>query len=33
MSDITGKNAYEQAGQWQLIWWRFRHHKLAMIGA
>lgn len=21
------------AGQWRLIWWRFRHHRLAMIGA
>ena len=21
------------AGQWRLIWWRFRNHRLAMIGA
>jgi peptide/nickel transport system permease protein len=21
------------ASQWQLIWWKFRKHKLAMIGA
>ena len=21
---------YFQAGQWQIIWWRFRRHKLAM---
>ena len=24
---------YYTASQWQLIWWRFRRHKLAMIGA
>lgn len=25
--------AIDQASQWRLIWWRFRHHRLAMIGA
>lgn len=23
----------DHASQWRLIWWRFRHHRLAMIGA
>jgi peptide/nickel transport system permease protein len=27
------ETAMQQAGQWRLIWWRFRHHRLAMIGA
>lgn len=25
-------NEFEVASQWQLIWWKFRKHKLAMIG-
>lgn len=25
------KEAYEVASQWQLMWWKFRKHKLAMI--
>jgi len=24
---------YYTASQWQLVWWRFRRHKLAMVGA
>lgn len=24
---------YFTASQWQLVWWRFRHHKMAMVGA
>lgn len=24
---------YYTASQWQLVWWRFRRHKLAMLGA
>lgn len=26
------KLRYYSASQWQLIWWRFRHHKMAMAG-
>jgi len=26
------KQSLEVASQWQLIWWRFRKHKLAMVG-
>ena len=38
MSLLTGKKRNEderffQASQWQLIWWKFRKHKLAMIGS
>ena len=37
MNALTGKQKTEderlfQASQWQLIWWKFRKHKLAMIG-
>jgi peptide/nickel transport system permease protein len=27
------KLRYFTASQWQLIWWRFRHHKMALLGA
>lgn len=30
--DKKGEDFY-RAGQWQLVWWKFRHHKLANIGA
>jgi peptide/nickel transport system permease protein len=30
--DEKGEDFY-RAGQWQLVWWKFRHHKLANIGA
>jgi peptide/nickel transport system permease protein len=38
MSELTGKQRTQeerlfQASQWQLIWWKFRKHKVAMIGA
>lgn len=26
-------NQLEVASQWQLMWWKFRHHKVAMFGA
>jgi len=29
----TGEEKLFLASQWQLIWWKFRKHKLAMIGA
>jgi peptide/nickel transport system permease protein len=37
MSVIAGKKRQEderffQASQWQLIWWKFRKHKMAVIG-
>ena len=25
------RHAVEAAGQWQLIWWRFKRHKLALV--
>jgi peptide/nickel transport system permease protein len=31
--DEQEKERYFAASQWQLIWWKFRKHKLAMIGA
>jgi len=38
MTFLTGKRRTEderffQASQWQLIWWKFRRHRLAMIGS
>lgn len=32
-SDEARMQAYYTASQWQLIWWRFRKHRLAFIGA
>lgn len=29
--DATGEEAYYVASQWQLIWWKFRKHRLAMV--
>lgn len=29
----TETNQLEVASQWKLMWWKFRHHKVAMIGA
>ena len=29
--DKNGQEAYYVASQWQLMWWKFRKHKLAMI--
>jgi len=31
-AQTTQDERYFQASQWQLIWWKFRKHKLAMIG-
>ncbi len=31
MSDAQEKAAYVVASQWQLMWWKFRKHKIAMI--
>lgn len=28
----TDNNQLEVASQWQLMWWKFRHHKVAMFG-
>lgn len=33
MSTAISAQDLEHAGQWKLIWWRFRRHRLAMIGA
>jgi peptide/nickel transport system permease protein len=31
-TDITGEeDKYYQAGQWQLVWWRFKKHKMAQV--
>ncbi|THB75905.1 MAG: ABC transporter permease [Desulfobacteraceae bacterium] len=32
-SKIDKKLKYYTASQWQLVWWRFRKHRVAMIGA
>ena len=29
----TRENRYYTASQWQLVWWRFRRHRAAMLGA
>lgn len=31
--DSKSKERYFVASQWQLVWWRFRRHKMAMLGA
>jgi peptide/nickel transport system permease protein len=31
--EMTAEESLFLASQWQLIWWKFRKHKLAMIGA
>lgn len=31
-NEDAGKIKYYTASQWQLVWWRFRKHKLAMAG-
>jgi len=31
-NEDAGKARYYTASQWQLVWWRFRRHKLAMTG-
>jgi peptide/nickel transport system permease protein len=28
-----GETRFEVAGQWRLVWWRFRKHKLALVSA
>jgi len=33
MSAVEQYSEFEHASQWRLIWWRFRRHRLAMIGA
>lgn len=29
--DITKDESFYRAGQWQLVWWKFRRHKLAQL--
>ena len=29
----TAASRFTTASQWQLVWWSFRKHKLAMLGA
>jgi len=29
--DVTKDEAFFRAGQWQLVWWKFRRHKLAQL--
>ena len=31
--DLSAEERYYLASQWQLMWGKFRHHKLAIIGA
>ena len=31
-SQTSEDERFFQASQWQLIWWKFRKHKLAMTG-
>ncbi|MEQ8671878.1 MAG: ABC transporter permease [Aggregatilineales bacterium] len=31
--EVEDEAKLEMASQWQLMWWKFRHHKLAMISA
>lgn len=33
MSGVLNADTRESAGQWRLIWWRFRRHRLALAGA
>ncbi len=28
---MKGMKSFYRAGQWQLVWWKFRRHKLAQI--
>lgn len=30
--DVKDKERFYQAGQWRLMWWRFKKHKLAVVG-
>lgn len=32
LAAVERETRLEIAGQWQLVWWRFRKHKLAMLG-
>ncbi len=29
--DVTKDENFYRAGQWQLVWWKFRRHKLAQL--
>lgn len=31
LADLADNQDYQTASQWQLVWWRFRKHKLAMF--
>ena len=31
-TEKTQEEAFFRAGQWQLVWWKFRRHKLAQLG-
>lgn len=31
LADLADDESYQTASQWQLMWWRFRKHKLAMV--